>query len=274
MVFAFILIQIGGTTGCGEADDSQVVHIPDRSFLVALTENGVDANGDGSISLQEAEATTSIDVFASGISSLSGIKAFTKLETLRVSMNPLSSFDISGNTSLRWLECAGCELDTLDISHNVNLTWLDCSGDQALDNYLVHLDLSSNSALDYLDCSGNEITELDLGGNPVLRTLICGRNRLPDLNTGMNSQLKTLICNNNLLTNLDISGNTSLVKMISCGNRLTYLDVSQNVGMETLGIDNMPTLYEVCVWSLPFPPPGMKVLMEFSPNVTFTTRCN
>ncbi len=33
----------------------------------------------------------------------------------------------------------------------------------------------------------------------------------------------------------------------------------------------MPTLYQVCVWELPFPPEGVDVDMTDSPNVYFTT---
>jgi len=41
-----------------------------------------------------------------------------------------------------------------------------------------------------------------------------------------------------------------------------------------LDISYMPTLYEVCVWEKPFPPPGVLVLAESSPNVLFTTDCS
>jgi hypothetical protein len=36
----------------------------------------------------------------------------------------------------------------------------------------------------------------------------------------------------------------------------------------------MPSLGEVCVWELPFPPEGMTVHTTGSPNVYFTTECS
>lgn len=61
--------------------------------------------------------------------------------------------------------------------------------------------------------------------------------------------------------------------MISCGHRLTSLDISFNTSLVKIGIDNMPMLVEVCVWALPFHPPGVEILMDYSPNVVFTTGC-
>ena len=47
-------------SGC-EKDDQAIVDIPDGKFLNALMESGVDINGDGVISIIEAEAIVSID---------------------------------------------------------------------------------------------------------------------------------------------------------------------------------------------------------------------
>jgi len=41
-----------------------------------------------------------------------------------------------------------------------------------------------------------------------------------------------------------------------------------------LDISEMPSLYEVCVWTLPFPPEGFLVFTSGSPNVYFTTECS
>lgn len=260
-------------TQCEGTGENQRVHIPDPFFLKALIEAGVDENGDGRISFGEAASTLSLDLFASGISDLTGIGAFLNLDSLRISMNPLIEFDISGNIVLRYLECSGCELDSLNISQNPDLTYLDCSGDLALDNYLSSLVLSGNQALEYLNCSGNQITSLNLSGNKNIHTLVCGRNRLRALDIQGNPGLGRVICNNNLLEEIDVSANTTLTELITCGNRLTALDLSNNTRLKKLGIDNMPMLQEVCVWELPFPPPGLVVLMGYSPNVFFTSVC-
>ena len=66
----------------------------------------------------------------------------------------------------------------------------------------------------------------------------------------------------------------ALSTMICCGNRLTSLDISKHTALRMIGYDNMPLLTEVCVWTLSFPPPGVSVLREFSPNLVYTVICS
>jgi len=41
-----------------------------------------------------------------------------------------------------------------------------------------------------------------------------------------------------------------------------------------LTLASIPSLYKVCVWTLPFPPAGVAVDTTGSPNVYFTINCN
>jgi|GEM_PF-2538460 len=140
-------------------------------------------------------------------------------------------------------------------------------------NPLNSIDLSANTSLKYLSCTSCELVALDVSGNLALEHLNFGRNLLEEIDVAQNLLLETLVCNNNVLTELHISVNSALVKMISCGNQLTRLDISNNAALQVIGIDNMPMLEEVCVWTMPFPPPGVTTLQEFSPNVVFTDQC-
>ncbi|MFH0757960.1 MAG: hypothetical protein V2B15_11790 [Bacteroidota bacterium] len=212
---------------CSKGYLEELVEFPNTAFLEALVDQGVDQNGDGRISFGEAEACISILLGPSGITDLSGIEAFTNLECLCITLNPLTSLDVSEIPRLHHLQCESCELSTLDISRN------------------------------------NNLTELHVG-----------RNRLTTLDLSKNTSLTRMSCDNNLLSRLDLSNNHGLVFMISCGNLLTELDISNNTQLVKIGFDNMPMLHEVCVWTLPFPPPGVEVLMEYSPNVHFTTDCS
>lgn len=88
-------------------------------------------------------------------------------------------------------------------------------------------------------------------------------------------------CYGNQLTSLDVSNLSDLLFLTCGGNQLSSLDISNNPGLglnthweTTLDIRNMPTLYEVCVWTTPFPPEGMQVNTDGSPNVYFTTECS
>jgi hypothetical protein len=86
------------------------------------------------------------------------------------------------------------------------------------------------------------IKELNLS----LQTLSCGKNQLTALDVSNQHDLRRLFCGNNLLTSLDIYHNSNL-----------------GVGWEdyyNLELDSMPGLQKVCVWTMPFPPDGLKAL--------------
>ena len=141
-------------------------------------------------------------------------------------------------------------------------------------NPLSGIDLSGNRALRYLNCTSCELSSLDLSHNQELEDVICSRNLLTELDISLNQFLVKLECKNNLLSSLDLSANSVLTKMISCGNQLSKLDISMHSSLTLIGVDNMPMLTEVCVWTLPFPPEGVVVLQGFSPNINFTTSCS
>jgi hypothetical protein len=181
-----------------------------------------------------------------------GIISYTEAEqTQSIVLGPLGITDLTG------LE-AFVNLDSFSITLNP----------------LLGLDLTRNVSLRYLSCESCELTTLNLEENGALQELNCGRNIFTSLDVSNNISLKRMTCNNNLLTTLDLSKNLELLLMISCGNRLTSLDLSANTSLTKIGIDNMPMLENVCVWTLPFPPDGVGILMGYSPNVKFTTDCN
>jgi len=86
--------------------------------------------------------------------------------------------------------------------------------------------------------------------------------------------LEILICSDNQLLRVNLSNNTALHDLVSSSNQLIRLDVSMNSELEVLWIEDMPTLFEVCVCILPFPPPGFQLKVNGSPNVYFTTECS
>jgi hypothetical protein len=222
-----LIMTIGLFAGCDESIQEEIIDIPNSAFLYDLIANGVDKNGDGQISFPEAEATETLLIPPSGIIDLTGLKAFINLDSLTITLNPLSGIDLSGNSALRYLKCISCELTSLDLSNNL-----------------------------------------------LLEEVICSRNLLTELDISLNKSLVKLFCKNNLLTSLDLSANTGLTTMVSCGNQLTRLDISKHTALTLIGVDNMPMLTEVCVWTLPFPPEGVTVLQGFSPNINYITTCN
>ena len=228
-----------------EPDPNDIVNIPDDEFLRYLILDGVDTNGDGHISFGEAEKVKTIylDPDTSGrrngkVSSVAGIEAFKKLDTLHCCSNQITELDVSANTELRVLVC-----------------WNGDKNDQ-----LERVNVSNNTKLEIISIMGNLITDLDVSNNPSLYKLTCSYNQLTNLDVSNNINLAVLWCDGNQLSRLDISNNRNL-------------GTSYN---PALSISDMPNLTEVCVWTLPFPPTGFygfDVCTTGSPNVVFTTDC-
>ena len=234
---------------CKKDEPNPKVTIPDNNFLNALIELGIDTNGDGFISPAEAGLILSLDVSEESISDMTGIEAFVNLDTL---------------------DCNGNQLTTLYVSNNTALIELDCSR-----NYpLTTLDVSNNTALERLYCWSNQLTTLDVSNNTALYWLYCGGNQLISLDVSNNTALERLFCFSNQLTSLDVSNNTALYWLNCTDNQLTTLDVSNNTALKWLYLPNMPSLYKVCVWEMPFPPATVVVDTTDSPNVYFTTDCS
>ncbi len=253
---------------CEKDDPIPVVTIPDNNFLSSLINQGVDKNLDGIISVEEAMPIISLDVSNRNISDMTGIEAFIKLEHLNCSSNQLATLDVSHNTALTELLCAGNKLTRLDVSNNTALTELSLKSNQ-----LTSLDVSNNTALTFLSLSGNQLTNLDISNNTALTVLSLEVNQLTSLDVSNNTALTFLSLSNNQLTNLDVSNNTALEWLFLSHNQLTSLDVSNNTALTSIDLHDMPSINEVCVWEMPFPPDGVGVDMTNSPNVFFTTDC-
>lgn len=220
------------------------------------------------------------------------------LDTLLCGLNKLSSLDLSQCPGLTYVYAADNQLEELDLTQNTKLTRVLC-----WNNLISELDVSYCTELEELTCSGNLIKNLDLSNNPLLSSLSCGDNQISGLDLSNNSSLEYLTCNNNLLRKLDLSDNPKLQVLRSSNNRLTHLDVSQNpllgcldcssnpmtslnisinLALDTAGcywwyadliIHSMPTLTQVCVWGLPFPPETLRIDATGSPNIYYTTEC-
>ena len=280
-----LLIVLAMLSSCSEYPETDTVDIPDYGFLAALIDFGVDTDGDGVISKTEAEAVKTLHLEIP-FDDAKGIDAFINLEYLVCKAGKL---DVSANTLLRVLDCSGGGLSCLDISHNTAIEHLWCSN-----NELTSLDVSCNSLLVTLDCSHNHLTDLAVSKNSALNSLFCEGNQLTGFITTYNTELFHLYCDENQLTHLDVSSNTKLydlrcgdnrltglyvsknpsLQFLHCkGNQISKLDFSNNIYLLEIGIGQMSTLHEVCVWTMPFPPQGITVDTSGSPNAYFTMDC-
>ncbi|NOY47680.1 MAG: T9SS type A sorting domain-containing protein [Chlorobi bacterium] len=160
------------------------VYVPDDNFEAYLEANAM-GNGianDNYASKAYIELQTDLDVSNKGITDLTGIEAFTNLQSLVCSNNSLTSLDLTALTSLQNLHCDNNQLTGLIYPPNV--TELDCNHNQltslivsdqmfSLDcsyNLLTALDVSANTYISHVFCNNNQLTSLDMrnGGNTFL----------------------------------------------------------------------------------------------------------
>lgn len=184
----------------------------------------------GYITESDVAAQTSINVGRKSIGSLTGIKYFTELKTLKVWGNStLSYVDLTNNKELDTLVCSDCNISTLNIQGLNKLKKLDCSN-----NALTYVNLSTNTNLRYFDCSGNKLTALGSMSTNTLEKLSCGRNNFTTLTVehypNLNAiscpdcpYLKTLKCRYNALTYLYIDGCTNLETLLCGSNKFEKL---------------------------------------------------
>ncbi len=258
---------------------------PDSVFRSYLADT-FDTDGNGYFSESEITAVTVIDCSGTeeapgSIASLQGIAFFPNLEQLLCGFNDLASLDISGNPSLKLLDCSGNGLlfvstisnpalesfafrdnqfTTLDLSENTALTELDCSGNPlaALDLTplsnltalscsrcgLTSLSVGSCPNLTHLDCSGNELKSLDLSPCPALTYVICDDNLLTELVLSSCANLAGLLCSFNSLSSLDLSACTSLQVLVCDHNQLSELSIIDCSALQTLVTSIAQTVQE------------------------------
>ncbi|PZR22908.1 MAG: hypothetical protein DI539_04515 [Flavobacterium psychrophilum] len=171
---------------------AQAIVVPDANFMAKLlasdtTNNiakdssgdsiAIDADGNGTITVEEAEEVRELNISGSGIASWVGIEYFTDLRVLDCSNNIMSgNFSISSLGDLRELYCSGNQLTGLQVAGVDHLEVLDCSNNQ-----LSILDLTNLEYLESLTCNDNSLSTLDLNTNTGLTFLSCGNNDLVTL---------------------------------------------------------------------------------------------
>lgn len=195
--------------------------IPDPAFEQALIDLGYDTVIDGKVLTENISSVDRLVISSLGIKDLTGIKAFTSLNTLSCSMNPLTNLDVSGLTSLFMLDISGNELTSLNIKGCSSLNMLYCYY-----NKLVSIDFSGCTSIQDLGLSYNQLTSIDVSGLTSLYALAIDGNQLTSLDVSGMTSLNTLTCSFNKLKSLNVNGCTSLVYLMSYDNQLTSLDLS------------------------------------------------
>ena len=260
--------RIADELGAGEEEEGEEVAEEEDEE----GDEAADEEAYPTLSAEEIELITNIDVQDMAIWSLQGIEYLTSVVSLNCSENELMYLDISTLTNLEELMCEGNSLYTLDLSGNPNLKTLNCDynyisdlvlGESALSltdisceynsltdidlegaaaietlhlngNQIEDIDITMLSELTDLQISGNKLTELDLSGNTKISTVYCAENYLTDIDLSLNPQLAELNVSKNRLTVLDVSNNQELTYLDCSFNNLTSLDLKANESLEKL----------------------------------------
>jgi len=217
-----------GTITVEASQVEEIVTIPDANFKTYLLNSpSINLNGDSEIQLSEALAFTgSIDCSNLSIADLTGIEAFTGINSLFCNNNMLTSLNIDTNTELVLLACSGNELEVLNLSNNILLTDLFCD-----DNMLMTLDVSNNPVLSYLKCDNNDLSSLDMSNNVSLVDLYCSNTHITSLDLSNNPALIALDCSNNhLLTSLDVKNGNNI--------SIAYFNALENDELTCIEVDD------------------------------------
>jgi Leucine-rich repeat (LRR) protein len=218
----------------------QQTYVPDNNFEQRLINLGYDNVLDDYVNTANINTLTSLNVSYNNISDLTGIEAFTALDTLYCVYNQLTSLNVSQNTALTSLWCYDNQLTSLNVSQNTALTSLWC-----YDNQLTSLDVSLNTALTSLNCSYNQLTSLNVSQNTALTYLQCYDNQLTSLNVSQNTALTYLFCHYNQLTSLDVrnGNNTNFTSFYAFDNPNLYCidvdDATWSTANWTVANDNI-----------------------------------
>ncbi|EZH74254.1 hypothetical protein ATO12_15420 [Aquimarina atlantica] len=133
---------------------SQIINFPDSNFKNDLIHHSpsIDLNNDGEIDVSEAQNYSGLLSVGQTpfIHDLTGIEFFINIRQLVVARGLLTKLDLSNNTKLITVQVDGNKISTINLGNNPNLIVLTCS-----DNELVDLDISGYPSLQSVYCYDN-----------------------------------------------------------------------------------------------------------------------
>lgn len=269
--FAFIFIStlfLMGSCSYDNGNDrlpnNQYLLIPDNHFEQMLIDQGIDTDGtiNGQMLREDAEQVQRLDLNLSShfgeIEDLTGIEGFTNITFLSAVGQNLVDIDLSSNTKLDTLYLQSNYLSTIDLSKNTNLIVIDVLVNELTSisglehaSELKRLNLSynyfedfsiTNASIEHLLMSNNELTSFDSSEAPQLKSILLTTNQLSTVDLSSNPSLETLVISNNTLQHINLENNPNLMYFYASSNALTNLDVSQNTELIDLRVDRNPDL--------------------------------
>ncbi len=209
------------------------IDFPDPIFK-DIVRSFADANGDGEITIQEAQNTSAFGITHYGrlLTNLSGIEHFTNLTHLTIPDSKVKTIDLSQNTALTHVNVRGNILTSINVNNLDKLKNLYVSN-----NELSSINIDSNTSLEEFDIEYNKLTSIDVSNNKQLKGLSVIGNLL--------SSLDVRNCN---LTHLSFSNNPNL-KFAYLTNQpfATTVEPPFTTTFSTVTYVNCPELEFICV---------------------------
>lgn len=223
-----------------------------------------DLDGNGILSLQEANEVQAIDVTPDSsttpqylVASFEGIEYFPNLISLAFSNNVVSDIDLSKNTKLREIIAINNKLSTIDVSNCPDLEYLYLSQNPLLkkvdvtrnpkliklfteeDELITSIDLSNCPELTDIQMYSNSISSIDFSTNKKLQNIGLDKNQLSSIDVSMLPELERLnIDSNKLAGNLDLSNNPKLLVLNISNNSFTSFNITNCPQVNTLYCTN------------------------------------
>lgn len=265
--------------------------IPDNTFETMLIDQGIDSDGiiNQQLLKSDAENITHLDLDYSAhygeIYNLTGIEGFLNLKNLIATQHSIETINLSFNTKLDTLYLSGNHLTTIDVSSNKNLILLDVQSNlltsitglaeatqlKDLDlswNYLETLSIP-NENLEILHLSNNDLTALNINNAVNVKNILLNTNLLTSLDVSTNTLLETLLIPDNNIESINLENNSNLAYLHLFSNSFTSLDVSNNQELVSLKVDRNPDLTCVKIQSGQYIPTVQK-----SDYQTLNNTCN
>jgi len=273
IAYLFFILTLFLTVSCSSDDETTIpvtneyLSIPDSHFETLLVEQGIDSDGsvDQQMLRSDAEKVSRLDLnlfsHFGEISDLTGIEGFENITFLSAVGQEIEDVDLSFNTKLDTLLLTANYLTSIDLTNNPHLVYVDLQANEfSADTSIVglsnatnlkELDLSwnyvedfsmHNGSLEVLHMSNNDLVSIDTDGAMNLQHVLLTSNKLEMVDFSTNVSLETVLISDNKLEHIDLENCKSLTHLYSSSNLLASLDVSHNQELIDLRVDRNPSL--------------------------------
>ncbi|MBR3172364.1 InlB B-repeat-containing protein [Candidatus Saccharibacteria bacterium] len=212
----------------GSSYETKISDATGINKLTDLTYLDLEWNELTSINLSSNTKLESLYLMNNNLTSLD-VTSLPSLKIMKVNNNSLETLNVSNKSNLRELEAMTNELISLNASNNPSLTTLMLDS-----NTLISLNVMNDTALKTLSIYSNLIETLDLSTNPDLTTFIASFNHFSSLDFSHNPNLKDLRLSSNKLTSIDLSNLTQLEAFYAVFNKITSINLSNNPNLKNV----------------------------------------